>query len=59
MKYRVTIKSGYNPSTGKTLLTNEQAAFSYIDYLAAMPKPNFRSPRSPWAAVSCSCTGIR
>ena len=33
MKYRVTIKSGYNPSTGETLLTNEQAAFSYIDYL--------------------------
>ena len=31
MKYRVTIKSGYNPSTGETLLTNEQATFSYID----------------------------
>ena len=31
MKYRVTIKSSYNPSTGETLLTNEQAAFSYID----------------------------
>ena len=33
MKYRVTIKSGCNPSTGETLLTNEQATFSYIDYL--------------------------
>ena len=59
MKYRVTIKSGYNPSTGETLLTNEQATFSYIATSAAMPKPNFRSPRSPWAAASCSCTGIR
>ena len=26
---------------------------------AVMPKPNSRSPRSPWAAASCSCTGIR
>lgn len=45
MKYRVSIKSGYNPSTGETLLTNEQATFSYIDYLgrdaeAEFPKPD-------------------
>ena len=44
MKYRVTIKSGYNPSTGKTLLTNEQAAFSYIDYLGRNAEAEFPKP---------------
>lgn len=44
MKYRVTIKSGYNPSTGETLLTNEQAAFSYIDYLGRNAEAEFPKP---------------
>lgn len=44
MKYRVTIKSGYNPSTGKTLLTNEQAIFSYIDYLGRDAEAEFPKP---------------
>lgn len=44
MKYRVTIKSGYNPSTGETLLTNEQAAFSYIDYLGRDAEAEFPKP---------------
>lgn len=44
MKYRVTIKSGYNPSTGETLLTNEQATFSYIDYLGRDAEAEFPKP---------------
>lgn len=44
MKYRVTIKSGYNPSTGETLLTNEQATFSYIDYLGRNAEAEFPKP---------------
>ena len=44
MKYRVTIKSSYNPSTGETLLTNEQAAFSYIDYLGRDAEAEFPKP---------------
>lgn len=44
MKYRVTIKSGYNPSTGETLLTNEQAIFSYIDYLGRNAEAEFPKP---------------
>lgn len=44
MKYRVTIKSGCNPSTGKTLLTNEQATFSYIDYLGRNAEAEFPKP---------------
>ena len=44
MKYRVTIKSGYNPSTGETLLTNEQAIFSYIDYLGRDAEAEFPKP---------------
>ena len=44
MKYRVTIKSGCNPSTGKTLLTNEQAIFSYIDYLGRNAEAEFPKP---------------
>lgn len=44
MKYRVTIKSGYNPSTGETLLTNEQATFSYIDYLGRNAEAEFSKP---------------
>ena len=44
MKYRVTIKSGCNPSTGKTLLTNEQATFSYIDYLGRDAEAEFPKP---------------
>lgn len=44
MKYRVTIKSGYSPSTGKTLLTNEQATFSYIDYLGRNAEAEFPKP---------------
>lgn len=44
MKYRVTIKSGYNPSTGQTLLTNEQAIFSYIDYLGRDAEAEFPKP---------------
>lgn len=44
MKYRVTIMSGYNPSTGKTLLTNEQAIFSYIDYLGRDAEAEFPKP---------------
>lgn len=44
MKYRVTIKSGYNPSTGETLLTNEQAVFSYIDYLGRDAEAEFPKP---------------
>lgn len=43
MKYRVTIKSGYT-STGETLLTNEQAAFSYIDYLGRDAEAEFPKP---------------
>lgn len=44
MKYRVTIKSSYNPSTGETLLTNEQAIFSYIDYLGRDAEAEFPKP---------------
>lgn len=44
MKYRVTIKSGCNPSTGETLLTNEQATFSYIDYLGRNAEAEFPKP---------------
>lgn len=44
MKYRVTIKSGYNPSTGEALLTNEQATFSYIDYLGRDAEAEFPKP---------------
>lgn len=44
MKYRVTIKSGYNPSTDETLLTNEQATFSYIDYLGRDAEAEFPKP---------------
>lgn len=44
MKYRVTIKSGCNPSTGETLLTNEQAIFSYIDYLGRNAEAEFPKP---------------
>ena len=44
MKYRVSIKSGYNPSTGETLLTNEQATFSYIDYLGRNAEAEFPKP---------------
>ena len=44
MKYRVTIKSGCNPSTGETLLTNEQAIFSYIDYLGRDAEAEFPKP---------------
>lgn len=44
MKYRVTIKSGCNPSTGETLLTNEQATFSYIDYLGRDAEAEFPKP---------------
>lgn len=44
MKYRVTIKSGYNPPTGETLLTNEQATFSYIDYLGRDAEAEFPKP---------------
>ena len=44
MKYRVTIKSGYNPPTGETLLTNEQATFSYIDYLGRNAEAEFPKP---------------
>ena len=44
MKYRVSIKSGYNPSTGETLLTNEQATFSYIDYLGRDAEAEFPKP---------------
>ncbi len=44
MKYRVTIKSGYNPFTGETLLTNEQATFSYIDYLGRDAEAEFPKP---------------
>ena len=44
MKYRVTIKSSYNPSTGETLLTNEQAIFSYIDYLGRNAEAEFPKP---------------
>lgn len=44
MKYRVSIKSGYNPPTGKTLLTNEQATFSYIDYLGRDAEAEFPKP---------------
>ena len=44
MKYRVTIKSGCNPSTGETLLTNEQATFSYIDYLGRNAEAKFPKP---------------
>lgn len=44
MKYRVTIKSGYNPSTGETLLTNEQATFSCIDYLGRDAEAEFPKP---------------
>lgn len=44
MKYRVTIKSGYSPSTGETLLTNEQATFSYIDYLGRNAEAEFPKP---------------
>lgn len=44
MKYRVTIKSGCTPSTGETLLTNEQATFSYIDYLGRNAEAEFPKP---------------
>lgn len=44
MKYRVSIKSGYNPPTGETLLTNEQATFSYIDYLGRDAEAEFPKP---------------
>lgn len=44
MKYRVTIKSGCTPSTGETLLTNEQAIFSYIDYLGRDAEAEFPKP---------------
>lgn len=44
MKYRLTIKSGYNPSTGEALLTNEQATFSYIDYLGRDAEAEFPKP---------------
>ncbi|MFQ6964564.1 MAG: VWA domain-containing protein [Oscillospiraceae bacterium] len=44
MKYRVSIKSGYNPPTGETLLTNEQATFSYIDYLSRDAEAEFPKP---------------
>lgn len=44
MKYRVSIKSGYNPSTGETLLTNEQATFSYINYLGRNAEAEFPKP---------------
>lgn len=44
MKYRVTIKSDCNPSTGETLLTNESATFSYIDYLGRNAEAEFPKP---------------
>lgn len=44
MKYRVTIKSDCNPSTGETLLTNESATFSYIDYLGRDAEAEFPKP---------------
>ena len=44
MKYKVTVRDGYNPQTGETLLTNEKATFTYVNYqdqttVGEFPKP--------------------
>ncbi len=44
MKYQVTVRNGYNPQTGETLLTNENATFTYVNYqdqttVGEFPKP--------------------
>ncbi len=44
MKYKVTVRDGFNPQTGETLLTNEKATFTYVNYrdqttVGEFPKP--------------------
>lgn len=44
MKYKVTIRQGYNPSTGETLLTNKGATFSYKNYSDKKTEKEFPKP---------------
>lgn len=45
MKYKVTVKEGYNPSTGEVLDANESATFSYKNYLGEDTVGTFPVPQ--------------
>lgn len=45
MKYKVTVKADYNPSTNEVLDTNEQATFSYKNYEGKDTKQDFPKPK--------------
>ena len=45
MKYKVTVKEGYNPPTGEVLDTNKQATFSYKNYKGKDTKQDFPKPK--------------
>lgn len=45
MKYKVTVKEGYNPHTGEVLDANESATFSYKNYLGEDTVGTFPVPQ--------------
>ena len=45
MKYKVTVKEGYNPPTGEVLDANESATFSYKNYLGEDTVGTFPVPQ--------------
>lgn len=45
MKYKVKVKEGYNPPTGKVLDANKEATFSYTNYLGHETKSTFPVPK--------------
>lgn len=45
MKYKVTVKEGYNPPTGEVLDANESATFSYKNYLGEDTVGTFPVPK--------------
>lgn len=45
MKYKVTVREGYNPSTGEVLDANESATFSYKNYLSEDTVGTFPVPQ--------------
>lgn len=45
MKYKVTVKEGYNPSTGEVLDANKEATFSYKNYLGEDTVGTFPVPQ--------------
>lgn len=45
MKYKVTVRDGYNPSTGEVLDANEEATFRYKNYLGQDTDAEFPVPQ--------------